>query len=179
MSSLSLRRSGIQARRSGWAILALALLLGCNYGFQGGGGFPAHVRTIYIEPFENLTPEFEIEQELFSALLEQLPDRLGVRLAGREVADALVTGRIVRVDDSAQNYRPDQASGATNVMSHQVRVTIAVQIVDTQRNVILWESSSASGTGEYSPMNQDISVGRREAIEELVTLIIDQAQSQW
>src|SRR5690554_1486853 len=179
MSSHSRRMSGIPAHFSRLAVLGVALLLGCNYGFRGGGGFPSHIQTVFIEAFENQTAEFELEQEIFSALLEQLPNRLGVRLAGRENADAIIRGRIVRFEDFARNYRPGEPGGATEVLAHQVRVTVAVEIIDVRRNVILWDSSNATGQGEYSPTAGNVADGRVQAVEELVNLIVDQAQSQW
>lgn len=180
MSSRTRRMFGALASTSRLAVLAVTLLTGCSYGFRGGGGFPSHIRTIYIEAFENKTSEFELEQEVFSALLEDLPNRLGVRVAGRESADAIVRGSIVGFDDNAQNYRSDQSGGASSeVLTHNVRVSVSVEIIDTHRNLIIWDSSNASGQGEYSPMTQDVSDGRIEAVQELVDLIVDQAQSQW
>src|SRR5687767_3009112 len=96
--------SGIRAAAS--ALLTVGLLASCNYGFTGGGGFPSDIRTLFIQPFENQTPQFELEQQLFSKLQEKLPRALGVRPGSEANADAMVSGRITTYQDAAANYRP-------------------------------------------------------------------------
>ncbi|HEX7117645.1 MAG TPA: LPS assembly lipoprotein LptE [Longimicrobiales bacterium] len=164
---------------------SLALLLGvlaagaCNYGFRGGGGFPASIRTIYIEPFENETVHFELQELIYQELFTELPRALGVRPAGREVADAIVRGRIIGYDDVAKNYRAGDSMQTSEVLEHEVQVSIAIEIIDTQRNLILWESSRLTGKGSYLLASQQYTDGRAVAIEELARLVVDGAQSQW
>jgi hypothetical protein len=162
------------------AIVALASA-GCLYGFSGGGGFPSHIRTVYVESFDNETPQFQLETELFSRLTDQLPRALGVRPGGRDVADAVVRGKIVRYDDTSQNYRPgDPQTGNPQIVGNEVQITVAIEIVDIQNNEILWESSGITGRGTYSPANgENDQVGKQLAIRSLVQQIIDGAQSQW
>lgn len=162
------------------ALAALALAAGaCNYGFRGGGGFPPHVRTIFIAPLENETIQFDVDQQIFLRLTEELPRSLGVRLAGERAADAIVRGRVTRYEDAAQNYRPGQTEGTVEVVQHQVRITMSVQIVDVQRNEVLYEGSALSGSGEYRPDTQSEDEARRRAITALIQQIVDRAQSQW
>ena len=178
MKSSRIRRTS--GRRAADALLGFALLAtaGCNYGFEGGG-FPPHIRTIYIEPFENQTAQFDIDQRLVTRLLEELPGQLGVRPAGREAADAILRGRVVRYDDVAQNYRPGSGGQVTDILSHEVQIGVAVQLVDVRDNVIRWESSGLTGRGNYRPDSQNELVGQLLAIENIIEQIIDGAQSQW
>lgn len=159
-------------------LLGVVLAFGCNYGFQGGGGFPSHIRTVFIEPFENQTVQLDLESPLYTKLMEEVPRALGVRQAGREVADVIIRGRIIRYDDSAQNYRASPSGDRLEVLENQVEIAVAVEIVDVRENVILWESSSVTGLGKYSDAQTDV-VGRDMAIEIIVKSIIDGAQSQW
>jgi outer membrane lipopolysaccharide assembly protein LptE/RlpB len=159
-------------------LLPVALLAGCNYGFVGGG-FPPHIRTIYIEPFENETPQFELEGRIFTALMEELPAQLGLRTAGEESADAILRGRILRYDDVAQNYRADAQQPAGNVLSHEVQIGISAELVDVRDNVVRWEARSLVGRGTYDPGGETEEIGQREAIENLIEQVINGAQSQW
>jgi hypothetical protein len=158
----------------------LALAAGaCSYGFAGGGGFPPHVRTIYIAPLENETVQFDIDQQIFRALNDRLPRALGVRVAGERAADAIVSATVTGYEDVAQNYRAGPQQGSVEVLQHQVQVRLNIRIVDVRRNVILYESQGVTGRGEYRPDQQSDEVARVRAIETLIQQIIDGAQSQW
>ena len=172
-------------RRARWgrmaALLAIAgssTLSGCMYSFRAGSFPPPHIRTIAIEPFDNETTRFELTGELFDELLQRLPGALGIRQAGSDVADAIVTGSINRYDVTAPNYRAGQSGDAARVLQRQVNISVSVQIVDLVENVILWESSSVSALGEY-PEGAPEDGGRERAIELLVQEIVDGAQSNW
>lgn len=178
-----MRKSSRIPRRSGhWAARALLFaavgLAGCSYGFEGGG-FPAHIRTVYIEPFENETAQFDIADQLFAELLRELPAKLGLQAAGRENADAILTGQIRRYQDQAQNYRAGSNESVGNVLTHEVQIGISAQLVDVRDNVIRWETSSMVGRGTYSPASESDDRGQEEAIQSIIEQIIDGAQSQW
>lgn len=172
------RTSGRSATTELALAVALLSLAGCNYGLTGGGGFPGHVRTVYIEPFENSTDRFELTQQLFRQLTEQLPRSLGLRLGSEENADAVVRGRITRYADDPRNYTASQG-GDVNVLQHQVEIVIAVEIIDRTQNLILWDTGSLSGRGEYRPDSQSDELARQTALESIVRQIVDGAQSQW
>ncbi|MGQ0814728.1 MAG: LPS assembly lipoprotein LptE [Gemmatimonadota bacterium] len=161
-------------------VLSCALLLAaCNYGFQGGGGFPEDIRTIYIEPFENQTVQAELDQLLFQRLTD-LPTARGARPGSQTNADAVVRGKIVRYDNVGQNYAPGQQPGsAVQILTQQVTITVAVEIVDRKRNVILWDSQALVGRGEWRQDSQLETDGRTVALKHILQQIIDGAQSQW
>ena len=148
------------------------------YGFEGGG-FPPHIRTIYIEPFENETAQFDIEQQLYTELIEELPAKLGLQPAGRENADAILTGQVSRYQDVAENYRAGSNQTAGTVLSHQVQIGISARLVDVRDNVIRWETSSLVGRGTYNPSAETDDAALQEAIANIIEQIIDGAQSQW
>jgi hypothetical protein len=107
-----------------------------------------------------------------------LPRALGVRPGGEQVADAIVRGKIMRYQDGAQSYVPGQR-GQVQVLQHQVTIVVSVEIIDVAQNLILWESTSVTGRGEYSPDQQTDEAARDKAIDVLIQQIIDGAQSQW
>jgi len=160
-------------------VLSPLVVAGCSYGFAGGG-FPSHIRTVHIETFDNETEYFDLQQQLFTAMLERLPGALGVRPAARENADAIIRGRILRYLDEAQNYRPADARGNAQILEYRVEVSLEVSIIDVTRDppVILWKSQGLVGRGQYAASQTD-QVGRERAIEHLLQQIIDGAQSQW
>jgi hypothetical protein len=173
------RTSGIRVAELGLAVAMALALAACNYGFEGGG-FPPHIRTIYIEPFTNETPQFDLDQKLYAAMLDELPRRLGVRVAGEQAADAIVRGVVSYYDDAAQTYNPaspDQPIATTSL--HEVQVAISIQLIDVRDNVIRWESNRLMGRGTYRPDSERDEVGQNAAIDNIIEQIIDGAQSQW
>jgi hypothetical protein len=165
------------------AVVAGSLLLaGCNYGFSGGGGFPSDVRTIYIEPFANETVQVELDQQLFRKLTDRLPRALGARPGTEATADAVIRGRILRYEDVAQAYRAtpgqNQQTGI-DISTQQVQITVAVEIIDRKRNVVLWDSQTVVGRGEYRLDDERDTDAREKALNHILQLIIDGAQSQW
>lgn len=168
--------SGAAARLLVVGALATALF-GCNYGLRGGG-FPEHIHTIYVESFENETPQFEIGQELFRRLLDKVPSSLGIRQGSRDNADAILSGTIVGYDDVAQNYTAGRNGSTATVLAHEVRISVNARILDTKNNVVLWEER-VTGKGTYRPDSESELVGRNQAIEGIVQAVIDGALSQW
>ncbi len=164
-----------------WRLASLAplMLAGCGvYTFTGGGGLPGHVETMAILPFDNRTTQFTLTQELSQALLDNLPGRLGVAPADETTADAIVRGTITRYDDRAVNYQPDPDGPV--IFQRRVEVTVSVEIYDAREEQVLWSNRTLSAVGEYEPdKGQTETNGRDLAIENLIQLIIDGAQSQW
>jgi hypothetical protein len=175
------RTSGGRAVEAAFGLplaLGLALALGaCNYGLEGGG-CPAHIRTIYIAPFTNETPQFDLDQQVYARLLDELPRRLGVRVVGEEAAAAIVTGAIARYDDVAQSYQGAGGQPGMGGGAHEVQISISIRIVDVRDNVIRWEAQRLTGRGIYRSGEPE-RIGQDAAISNLVEQIIDGAQSQW
>ncbi len=151
----------------------------CNYSFSAGAGLPSHVRTVAILPFENETGRFEVTQEIYDALLQELPRALGLSLAGEEAADAIVSGTILSYNLNAPLYRRGQEAETVEVLQRQVRLSVEVQILDRAEYTILWDDSRLQVEGQYLDASETEEDGRAEAIELLVQEIVDGAQSNW
>lgn len=177
-----LHRVGREGRRTAsLAALALAVVVvlgGCNYSFRAGS-FPEHISTIAVMPFENDTDRFELTQEVHQALLQELPGALGVQLAGEEHADAIVQGTITSYTLTAPLYRSGGSGQAAEVLQREVTLRVAIQILDTHENRLLWENRGVTTQGQYLEASETEAVGKNEAIELLVQRIVDGAQSNW
>jgi len=149
---------------------------GC-YGFAGGG-LPPQVRTVAILPFENLTPEATLSQEVNRSVRDAVEGRLGLRQAGEGQADALVRGSITRYEpDVPVSYTGDATGGNVEVTSRLVQITVSVEIFDQRAGRALWQRQGLLVEGQYEPGRE--AEGRRRALEKLVTTIVEGAQSQW
>ncbi len=155
----------------------LSVLAGCgvHYGFSEGA-FPSHVHTMAVLPFENQTPSPELQNELLDNMRRRLQQRLGVRDAPQERADALVRGTIVSYDVDvpvAFSSDPRQSVSARR----RLQITVDIEILDQTTGKVLWQRKGLRAEGEYAERAE--AEGRRQAIEKLVNDIIEGAQSQW
>jgi hypothetical protein len=118
-----------------------------------------------------------------SAVREAVQNRLGLRQAGEELADAVVRGSI-------QQYNPDLPVTFTGtptpgqqsrveVTRRMVQISINVRIVNQREGKVLWERSALLVQGDYEPGRESESAGRKKALEKLVNDIVEGAQSQW
>lgn len=170
-----MRISGTNLKIVGASFVLLAVM-GCVYGFAGGG-LPSHIRTVAIIPIDNLTAEPALTQESTEAIRDALEGRLGLRLSAEETADAVVRGTVLSYEpDIPLSFRQNVA-GRVDVTLRRVQITLQVQIFDQLEQRMLWERSRLVVDGEYQPPNE--AEGRRKALEKLVNDIVDGAQSQW
>jgi hypothetical protein len=171
------RRSGLIASRSLLLSLLAAGLTGCLYGFAGGG-LPPSIKTVALLPFDNQTAEPTLTQEVATSVREALQSRLGLRPASEGQADALVRGTIVRYEpDLPVQYQGETNNRTVSVTKREVQITVSVEIMDQKRGKPLWQRSGLLLKGEYDP-GQEVQ-GRQRALDDLVTNIVEGAQSQW
>ena len=160
------------------ASLSALALGGCLYGFAGGG-LPANIKTVAVLPFDNQTPEPTLTQEIAVAVREAVEGRLGLRQASERQADAVVRGTITRYEpDLPVAYTgEEQQGGRVTVTRRQLQISVSVEILDQDGGKPLWQRSGLLLKGDYDPGQE--AEGRRKALDELVTNIVEGAQSQW
>jgi hypothetical protein len=162
--------------RSGVSSLLALALTGCLYSMSGGGGFPSHVKSVAVIPFENETPSPELTQELHQELRKGLTSRLGLRDAPESRATAIVRGRITRYEIDVPVGISADPSRATSAR-RKLQLVVDVEIVDQTTGRALFERKGVSAEGEYAEREE--AVGRKTAIQRVVSDIIEGAQSQW
>jgi lipopolysaccharide assembly LptE-like protein len=157
------------------SISALALS-GCLYGFAGGG-LPPGIRTVAVLPFDNLTAEPTLTQEVQQAVRTAVQGRLGLRESGETSADAIVRGVITRYDPDLPVAYQGTQNNQVDVTKRLVQITVSVEIMNQHTGKPLWQRSSLSLQGDYDPGQEP--AGRQKAYDLLVTNIVEGAQSQW
>jgi len=129
-----------------------------------------------VLPFENLTSEPTLTNEINRAVRDAVEGRLGLRPAGEAQADALVTGVIQRYDPDIPIAFAGDREQNVQVNRRKVQIVVEVHIVNQATGKVLWERTGLSVEGDYTSSELD---GRKKAIERLITDIVDGAQSQW
>lgn len=138
---------------------------------------PSHIRTVAILPFDNRTGEPSLTQEVSQAVRQAMENRLGLRPAGEDQADAVVRGTVTDYQaDVPLSFQP-RGGGNVSVTRRLVRIVLTVEIYDQLEDRMLWQRSGLRVEGEYQPPAE--AEGRELALERLVSDIVDGAQSQW
>jgi hypothetical protein len=157
------------------SISALALS-GCLYGFAGGG-LPPGIRTVAVLPFDNLTAEPTLTQEVQTAVRTAVQGRLGLREAGEASADAVVRGTVTRYEPDLPVAYQGIQNNQVDVTKRLVQITVSVEIINQHTGKPLWQRSGLLLQGDYDPGQE--AAGRQKAYDLLVTNIVEGAQSQW
>lgn len=168
-------------------LIASAATGGClwKYGFTGGG-LPSSVKSVAVLPFENLTAEPILTQEITRAVREAVEDRLGLRPAGEDQADAVVKGSIQRYDPdlpltfTGEPTAPGQPQNRNvEVTKRMVQITLNVRIFNQREGKVLWEKQGLVVQGDYDTRSEKEAGGRKTAIDKLINDIVEGARSQW
>jgi hypothetical protein len=173
----SIRMCGAGSR----LVLAGLLLVassGCwIYNFHGGG-LPADVKSMAILPFDNQTPNPELQQQLLDEMRKTLESRLGVHEASEDQADAIVSGTIVRYDiDIPIGYSATTGNQPVTGTRRKLELVVDVTIVDQKTGKTLFKRQGMVADGEYAERAE--TDGRGQALKKLVSDMVEGAQSQW
>ena len=173
----SLKTSG--ARRALLASLLLAVLPGCIYSFTGGG-LPSDIRTVYVDLFENTTPDEALRGDVQRALQQRLPRELGVRIASQATADAIVRGKLNTYEETTLNIAAQQQTGGrVQPVQRRLQITFDAEVYNVRRDSVVWRGTNLSAFGDYNPSNQTILVAREKAVVDVIQKVVQGAQSQW
>lgn len=170
----SVRAAG--SLRVGVAVTMLSLLSGCIYGFSGGGGLPRNLRSVAVQPFDNLTASSDIQRELLDETRKGMREKLNLREATEQKADVVVRGTIVR-------YEVDLPAGVsadprqTTSTRRRLQLDVDIEIIDQTTGRPLFEKKGLSADGQYPEGGE--AAGRKQAVEKFISLVIEGMQSQW
>lgn len=133
-----------------------------------------------ILPFDNLTSEPALQQQVNQAVREAMTNRLGLREASEAQADAVVRGTITRYEPDlplAYTGTDDPNNRSVTVSRRLVQLTVNVEIIDQHTEKALWQRQGLTSEGDYDPGNE--AAGRARALDRLTVNIVEGAQSQW
>ena len=171
-------QSGVGGKGMRWMTVVLGLLAvvtGC-YRFSGGGGLPRHLKTVAIQPFDNLTASPELQKEVADELRKVMRERLNLREAPEAKADLVVRGVIAKYDvDLPAGASADGRQTTSN--RRRLQLTLDIEIVDQTTGQSLLKRAGLSREGQYAEGGE--ATGRRNALESIMSDIVEGVQSQW
>jgi len=157
-----------RGRRSlglGLALAALiAALVGCAYRLRGTGGFlPAHIRTLSIPMFKNLTTRYQLDLKLTQAVIDEIVARGKVQVVtdNRET-DALLSGEVLTFVVTPIAFTPGKST------ADRFSIFIAARIVlrDNVQNRVIFSNPAYTYQEEYEvPEGSDFESLETEALD--------------
>ena len=143
------------------------------YSFSGSS-VPGHIKSVAIPLFENETAEFGIKEKVTDALLDNFIKENILQIADKKNADSIIQGTITRVSDAPYTFDENE-----DVQEFRVSISIDIVWYDQIKNVDLFEGGIV-GWGVYSASSpEERADGLDQAVERLVTEIINQTLSGW
>lgn len=107
------------------------MLAGCSYSFRGQTADA--IKSIAIPVFVNETAEFGIAERITDELIRGFQRDGTLRITTSEQADAVLTGRITRIEDLPYTARADQT-----VEEYRFSMTCEIEFTDGRTQQVLW-----------------------------------------
>ena len=154
----------------------LALLsLGCSYSFKGQ--VAGDIRSISIPTFENETPEFGLAEALTDELIRGFQRDGTLRVTGEDAADAVLVGRVMRVDDQPYSARPGET---ILVEEYRFSMTCEIDLVDPETREPIWtQVFPAWAVYEYTGSLENREAAIEEATGKLMEDILNKIVGGW
>lgn len=127
-------------------VVGLSVVLwsaGCGYSLRGN--LPAHLQTIAVPVFQNMTPVPAVENFLTNAVLNAFTTNGRLRVTSVDRADAILEGQITNY--SLQSIAFDAAA---NVRQYRLTVTLNLRLRDVRRNEVLFQRSGYSDRADFA-----------------------------
>lgn len=135
-------------RRAGAGLLLLAALVaGCGYSFTGS--LPAHIRTVAVPTFRNLTGEPAVETTLTSAVVNAFVTSGKLRVVPVDEADSILDGEVTgyQVHAVAVDRRLD-------VREYRLVVTMNIALRDVRQGTVLFREDGLREQADFRVSSQ-------------------------
>lgn len=168
--------------RRNLALVIALCIAGCAYSFAGGG-LPNELKTVAVLPFENRTSDPTMAQEANRSVRDAVQSRLGLRGATEAQADVVVRGTVTRYEpDQPVSYRGTSTTGQSRandveVSKRLLQLSLEVEMIQKSTGKNLLRTRTFSADAQYDPGRE--ANGRRDALEQLINRLVQEAQSQW
>lgn len=167
-----------------WVALSF-LSLSCGYSARSL--LPAHLRTIYVEPFKNNTLYTEEERrDVYIPLLEvrarnAIIDRFlfdgSLKTADPALADLVLTGELKGYERNVLRIDEDE-----NVQEYRIHIIIGMTLKDTKKNLVRWEEPEFVGETTYfvtGPHAKTEAAAIEDALKDLGRRVVERTIEDW
>ncbi|RPH94077.1 hypothetical protein EHM69_08365 [candidate division KSB1 bacterium] len=155
-------------------ILLLTLLICCGcYSFRGQSA--GAIKSIAVPTFENESPEFGIAERVTEELIRGFQRDGTLRITNTDQADAVLHGRILRVEDMPYTARADQ-----QVEEYRFSMTCEIELTDSRTQQVLWtQTYPAWAIYPYAGSLENRDVAIQEAVSKLQQDLLNRIVGSW
>ncbi|NUM79480.1 hypothetical protein HUU42_01640 [bacterium] len=147
----------------------------CSYSFSGAN--VGNLKNVAIPVFDNLTSEPGIREKVTSDITNAIIEDNNLKVTDRRTADALLIGKITKLDDVPFAYEGSGNSFSTKDYKITIYTTIRFETVKDKKPV--WEET-ISGWGRYSLTgSQNRNAGIEDAIKMITQNVVNKMVSNW
>ena len=154
-------------------LVLLALITGCGYTTKSL--INRNINSIYIPIFGNDTFRSGIEFDLTTALKDEIMSKTKLRIARKDDADTVLTGKIVTVTEGVIT-----SNARDNIIENQVTISINIALIDRRTGRELMTMDGLSNKAEYIvTRGENIKTATQECLDGLAEKIVYQLEEKW
>ena len=140
-----------------YPLVALSLivsLVSIHCGYSTRSNLPAHLRTLYVQPFENkidLTTETQrnvyfplLEVKVRNAVVDRFQFDGNLKISKVEKADLVLKGALTHYQRDVLRYTENN-----DVLEYRVKIFVSLEMRDTANDQVLWQESDFEGEATY------------------------------
>ena len=155
-------------------IVLFAIISGCGYTTKSL--ISRKINSIYIPIFGNSTFRSGLEFDLTTALKDEIMSKTKLRIATKDNADIILSGKIIRVDEGVHS-----SNAQDNIVESTVTITVEIRIYErrTGRGMAI-ESPTITNTAEFIvSRGENVNTATQESLEGLAKKIVYQLEEKW
>jgi len=163
-------------------LAAIVLISGCGYTQKAS--LPRNIESIYVETVVNSIPLDKVyayqpglEIDITNSILRRLEQDGNLQVVPKDQADAILRSHLIGFEQSGVRFNQLE-----RVEEFRMFVILAVQLIETKTNSVIWTEPKLSGTSEYF-VSDVRSIAREEgaerAVKDLARNVVDRIVEDW
>jgi len=159
-------------------MLSAVALSGCGTGgYSNETLFPAGIRSVRLEMFDNRSFRRGVEYELSDALAKRIETETPYKIiSDKDRSDSVVSGQLVAISEAALTIDRDVAQP----LEREVILTAVVTWKNLNTGQLMINNKTVTAAASYSEFqNQDFSYASALAANKLARRIIELMESNW
>ncbi len=154
-------------------VVLFALISGCGYTTKPL--ISRKINSIYIPIFENNTFRRGLEFDLTNAVKEEIMSKTKLRIAQKDSADTILSGKIEKVAESMLS-----SNVADDIVESRVTIYVDIKLVDRRTGRTLIEEKNLKRSAEFVVRRgENIKTASQESLADLAETIVGLLEEKW